>query len=438
MRIAVFGLGYVGCVTGACLARMGHTVHGVDISVTKVRMLNSGHSPVLEKGLEGLVAQVVDEGKLRATLDPAEALERADISLVTVGTPSRRDGSVNLDHVGAALECIGRSLRRTKKFHVVAVRSTIPPGTTEKLVIPAVERVSREKVGRDFGVCFHPEFLREGSSIHDFFHPPLTVLGAGDPRTARRLTMLWKPIKAPLFVTSFKAAEILKYADNCYHALKVAFANEMGSLCKQFDVDGREVMRIFVQDTKLNISPLYLKPGFAFGGPCLPKDVRALEWLARESGLHFPLIENILPSNSRHLERAVNLILSAKRKRIGVLGLVFKSDTDDLRESPACALVKKLITAGKQVKVYDPRVQLDRLLGANQSFIRKELPELPRLLTESYEELVRVSDVIVLAGNHPEFRTALARLKKGTVLVDLLGLEENLEAVGRRSRGIAW
>ncbi len=438
MRIAVFGLGYVGCVTGACLARMGHIVHGVDISATKVRMLNSGHSPVLEKGLEGLVAQVVDEGKLRATLDPAEALERAGISLVTVGTPSRRDGSVNLDHVGAALEGIGRSLRKRKKFHVVAVRSTIPPGTTEKLVIPTVARASRKKAGRDFGVCFHPEFLREGSSIHDFFHPPLTVLGTGDPRTARRLTMLWKPIKAPLFVTSFKAAEILKYADNSYHALKVAFANEIGSLCKQFDVDGRELMRIFVQDTKLNISPLYLRPGFAFGGPCLPKDVRALEWLARESGLHFPLIANILPSNSRHLERAVNLVLSAKRKRIGVLGLVFKSDTDDLRESPVCALVKKLITAGKQVRVYDPRVQVDRLLGANQSFIRKELPELPRLMTESHEELVRVSDVVVLAGNHPEFRTALGLLKKGTVLVDLLGLERSLEAIGRRSRGIAW
>ncbi|HUX09336.1 MAG TPA: nucleotide sugar dehydrogenase, partial [Terriglobia bacterium] len=266
MKIAVLGLGYVGSVTGACLARMGHTVYGVDISAEKVRVVNSGHSPVLEKGLDALVAKVVAAGKLRATLDSAEALHRADVSLVTVGTPSRRDGSVDLDHVSAALEGIGRFLRGVKKFHVVAVRSTVPPGTTEKLVIPTLEKVSRKKVGRDFGVCFHPEFLREGSSIHDFFHPPKTVLGTSDPRTARRLMGLWKPVQAPVFVTSFKTAEILKYADNTFHALKVSFANEIGALCKRFGIDSREVMQIFVRDTKLNISPLYLKPGFAFGG----------------------------------------------------------------------------------------------------------------------------------------------------------------------------
>ncbi|HVB29724.1 MAG TPA: nucleotide sugar dehydrogenase [Terriglobia bacterium] len=438
MKIAVFGLGYVGSVTGACLARMGHTVLGVDISAAKVRVVNSGHSPVLEKGLDALVAQVVAEGKLRATLDSAEALHRADVSLVTVGTPSRRDGSVNLDHVASALEGIGRFLRGAKKFHVVAVRSTVPPGTTEKLVIPTLEKVSRKKAGRDFGVCFHPEFLREGSSIHDFFHPPKTVMGTSDLKTARRLTGLWKPVKAPVFVTSFKTAEILKYADNTFHALKVSFANEIGALCKTLDIDSREVMQIFVQDTKLNISPLYLRPGFAFGGPCLPKDVRAVGWFARENGLHLPLIENILSSNSCHLERAVDLVLSAKKRRIGVLGLVFKSDTDDLRESPACALVKRLIGARKQVKVYDPRVRLDRLLGANQTFIRKELPSLPGLMTASSEELTHASDVVVLAGNHPEFQAAIGRLKKGTVLIDLVGLNPNWEGAGVSCRGIAW
>jgi len=438
MKIAVLGLGYVGSVTGACLARMGHTVYGVDISAEKVRVVNSGHSPVLEKGLDALVAKVVAAGKLRATLDSAEALHRADVSLVTVGTPSRRDGSVDLDHVSAALEGIGRFLRGVKKFHVVAVRSTVPPGTTEKLVIPTLEKVSRKKVGRDFGVCFHPEFLREGSSIHDFFHPPKTVLGTSDPRTARRLMGLWKPVQAPVFVTSFKTAEILKYADNTFHALKVSFANEIGALCKRFGIDSREVMQIFVRDTKLNISPLYLKPGFAFGGPCLPKDVRALGWLARENDLHLPLIENILPSNSRHLERAVDLVLSAKKRRIGVLGLVFKSDTDDLRESPACELVKRLIAAGKQVKVYDPRVRLDRLLGANQTFIHKELPSLPNLMAASPEELISSSDVVVLAGSHPEFEAALGCLKKGMVLIDLVGLKAALEDTGVLSQGIAW
>ena len=422
MKIAVLGLGYVGCVTGACLARMGHTVHGVDVSAAKVNLLNSGQSPVLEQGLEALVGKLVAEGKLHATLDPFEALHQAHISLVAVGTPSRIDGSADLDHLVSALKGIGRFLRTAKKFHVVAIRSTVPPGTTEDLVIPALEKTSGKTAGTDFGVCFHPEFLREGSSIQDFFNPPKTVLGTNDTRTARRMARLWKPVEAPLFVTSFKAAEILKYADNTFHALKVSFANEIGSVCRKFDIESNEVMQIFLQDTKLNISPLYLRPGFAFGGPCLPKDVRALGWLARKNGLHLPLIENILPSNSRHLERAVDLVLATRRQRVGVLGLVFKSDTDDLRESPACELVKRLIAARKKVRVYDPRVRFDRLLGANETFIRKELPMLPRLMTKSSAELTKASDVIVLAGTHPEFKAAIGGLKKGKTLVDLVGL----------------
>ena len=416
---------------------MGHTVVGVDVSGPKVRLLNSGQSPVLEQGLDSLVAKMVAEGRLRATLDPAEALDRADISLVAVGTPSRRDGSANLDHLVSALEGIGRFLRGAKKFHVVAIRSTIPPGTTEDLVIPTLQRTSGKKAGLDFGVCFHPEFLREGSSIRDFFDPPKTVLGTHDSRTARRMARLWRPVKAPLFVTSFKAAEILKYADNTFHALKVSFANEIGSLCKQFDIESNEVMRIFLQDTKLNISPLYLRPGFAFGGPCLPKDVRALGWLARKNGLQLPLIENILPSNSRHLDRAVELVLSARRQRIGVLGLVFKSDTDDLRESPACELVKRLIAARKKVRVYDPRVRFDRLLGANQTFIRKELPLLPRLMTQSCADLTRSSDLIVLAGTHPDFEAAIRGLKKGKILVDLVGMNPDLGRAGVHLKSLA-
>lgn len=432
MKIAVLGLGYVGCVTGACLARMGHTVHGVDISSAKVNVLNSGHSPVLEKGLDSLVGKMVAEGRLRATLDSAQALEGSDVSLVAVGTPSRRDGSADLNHVAAALDEIGRFLRRAAKYHSVVIRSTVPPGTTEDLAVPALERASRRKAGRDFGVCFHPEFLREGSSIYDFFHPPKTVLGTNDARTARRLIGLWKPVKAPIYVTSFKAAEVLKYADNSFHALKVAFANEIGSLCRHFGIESGEVMRIFVQDTKLNISPLYLKPGFAFGGPCLPKDVRAIGRLARKNGLHLPLIENILPSNARHLKRAVDLVLATKKRRIGVLGLVFKSDTDDLRESPACELVKRLIAAGKQVRVYDPRVRFDRLLGANEMFIRKELPSLPRMMASSAQELIVGSEVIVLAGNHREFEAAAKLLKNKAFLIDLVGMESALKSSGVR------
>ncbi len=440
MKIAVFGLGYVGCVTGACLAKMGHTVEGVDVSRAKVRLLNAGHSPVQEKGLEALVGRMAAEGRLHATLDPAEALRRADVSLVTVGTPSRRDGSVNLDHVRAALTGIGRELRSSRKFHVVVVRSTIPPGTTENLVIPTLERASRRKAGRDFGVSFHPEFLREGSSIHDFFHPPKTVLGAGEARSLRPLVGLWREIQAPLFLTSFRTAEIVKYADNAFHALKVSFANEIGTLAKNFGIDGREVMRIFAADTKLNISPLYLRPGFAFGGPCLPKDVRALGRMARQARLHLPLVENLLLSNARHLERAVELALAAKKKKIGVLGLVFKADTDDLRESPACALVKALVAARRQVQVYDPRVQLDRLLGANRAFLKKELPDLGGRMVASLPELIRKNDVIVLAGTHPEFAAAASKLPKNKILIDLVGLEDlsTPPASRRRYHGLAW
>ena len=438
MKIAVFGLGYVGCVTAACLAREGHSVCGVDISAAKVRMLNSGRATVMEKGLDELVAQFVNRGRLRATMEPAEALKGADVSLVTVGTPSRNDGGVNLNHVISAMKEIGRGLSTARGFHIVALRSTVPPGTTEGVVIPTLERASHKKAGHDFGVCFHPEFLREGSSIHDFFHPPKTVIGVADSRSARRLIGLWKGIKAPLLVTPFKVAEIVKYADNAFHALKVCFANEIGALCKHFEIDGQQVMDIFVQDTKLNISPLYLKPGFAFGGPCLPKDVRALGSMARKKGLHLPLTESILPSNARHLERALELVLETGRKNIGVLGLTFKSDTDDLRESPSCALVKKLLLSGKKVRIYDPRVQLERLLGANRSFIKEQLPSLSRLMVSSLKELLESSDVIVLLGYQPEFASAAKMLKKRKIVIDMVRPKFVSGLVRGRYHGIAW
>lgn len=417
----MFGLGYVGCVTGACLAKVGHTVWGVDVSAPKVGMVNAGRSPVLEKGLERLIGKVAAQGKLRATLDPAQALRGADVSLVAVGTPSRPDGNADLDPLDTALRSLGRALRGTRKFHVVVVRSTIPPGSMDSLVVPTLERAARKRAKRDFGVCFHPEFLREGSSIRDFFHPAKTIIGASDPRSAKRLMELWKGIKAPVFITSYKEAEILKYVDNTFHALKVCFANEMGSLCKRLGVDGQRVMKIFVQDTKLNISPLYLRPGLPFGGPCLPKDVRAFGWLARSSDLRLPLIQSILPSNSCHLDRAVQLLLGTRKKRFGVLGLAFKSDTDDVRESPVCLLVKKLLQARTQVRLYDPRVRLDRLVGANRAFLEKELPSLPGLMTSSLEELLKFSETVVLAGSRPEFELAVNTLKGKKAWIDLAG-----------------
>lgn len=438
MRIAVFGMGYVGCVTGACLAQMGHRVCGVDVSKTKVRMINDAHSPIVEKGMERLVSRMVPTGRFRATLRPEEAMKGADLSLITVGTPERRNGEADIAHVLNAAREIGRALRLFKRFHTVVVRSTIPPGTMRGAVIPALQRSSGKKAGRDFGVCFHPEFLREGSSIHDFFHPPKNVVGCLDARSARPLVRLWKGASAPLFVTSLEAAEMLKYADNAFHALKVSFANEIGAVAKSLGINGHEMMKIFVRDTKLNISPLYLDPGFAFGGPCLPKDLKALCATARRRGVSVPLLENILESNSRHLRRAVQMVLDTGKKRVGVLGLVFKSDTDDLRNSPACALVKSLLAAGRRVKVYDPRVRLDQLLGANRAFVEKELPQLPRLLASSPDELTAFGDTIVMAGRHADFERAVRNLPGKKILIELVRPRTRSWSGRVRSSGICW
>jgi GDP-mannose 6-dehydrogenase len=417
---------------------MGHEVRGVDISPVKVRGINQGHSPVVGKGMERLVSEVVRAGKFRATLRPDEAVEASTLSLICVGTPSRRNGEVNLDHVLRAAGDIGRTLRSLRRYHTVVVRSTVPPGTLEDFVIPALERGARKKAGRDFGVCFNPEFLREGSSVHDFFHPPKTVIGSHDARSAQALVSLWRPIKAPRFVTSLKVAEMVKYADNAFHALKISFANEIGALCKKFGTDSREVMEIFVRDTKLNISPLYLRPGFAFGGPCLPKDVRALCAMARRERVNVPVLSNVLSSNACHLRRAIELVLATGKKRVGVLGLVFKSDTDDLRESPACALVKSLLRAGKEVRVCDPRIKLERLIGANRDFVERELPQLPRLLAGSLREVFAASDVIVVAGDHPEFEEGIEHLKRKHILIDLVRLSPAAIPSWARPIGLCW
>ncbi len=438
MRIAVFGLGYVGSVTGACLARMGHQICGVDISAEKVRMINDGVSPVFEKGLEGLTRRAVRAGLLRATSRPDDAVRVSDLSLVCVGTPSRRNGSAKLDHVERVLDEIGRALRVAKRYHTVALRSTVPPGTMGSVVVPRLERAARKKAERDFGVCFHPEFLREGSSVRDFFHPPKTVIGALGPRSARRLVELWRTSKAPTFITSLSVAEMVKYTDNAFHALKAAYANEVGALSKSFGVDSHEVMRIFIADRKLNISPLYLRPGLAFGGPCLPKDLRAICSAGKAARLDIPLLSSVLESNQSHLQRAKELVLSIKKKRIGILGLVFKSGTDDLRESPACALVKGLLAAGKNVRVFEPRLDPQRLIGSNRLFMEKELPALPKLLVNSGRELARWCEVLVVAGSHATFEAAIGELNSTQAMVDLVRVRPGVIPRGVPVAGICW
>jgi GDP-mannose 6-dehydrogenase len=438
MRIAVFGMGYVGCVTGACLARMGHTVTGVDVSEIKVGMINHGRSPVVEKGMDPLVERMVKSGKFRATLDPAEAMKGADLSLITVGTPSRKDGGADLKHVLHAAREIGKALRNSKRFHTVVLRSTVPPGTVRRALVPALERSSRKKAGRDFGVCFHPEFLREGSSVHDFFHPPMNVLGCLDARSAALPRKLWSGMHAPLRVTMLEAAEMLKYASNAFHAIKVSFANEIGALAKSLGVDSREVMQLFIQDTKLNISPAYLEPGFAFGGSCLPKDLRALNAMAAKTGVNVPLLGNVLASNSEHIRRASRMVIATKKKRVGVLGLVFKSSTDDLRESPACALVKSLLAARREVLIFDPNVRLERLLGANREFVEKELPQFLRLLAASVDEVLRFAEVLVLAGGHPAFAEIRRKLRRKQILVELVRPSSSAQGSQKTITGICW
>lgn len=436
MRVAVFGLGYVGCVTGACLAQMGHEVCGVDIAEDKVRMINAGRAPLRERGVERLVARVVRSGRLHATVESGEAMQHAEISLICVGTPSQKDGNANLEYLLRAAIDIGISLRKRDSPHTVVVRSTVPPGTTEQVIIPAIERSARQKAGARLNVCFHPEFLREGSSVEDFFHPTRTLIGIHQPRGAAQFVKLWQPIKAPLYLTSLRVAEMVKYADNAFHALKVSFANEIGALSKTLGIDGREVMSIFAADRKLNLSPLYLKPGFAFGGPCLPKDLRALTKMGKDNGVETPLVANVLKSNLCHLYRARDLILAMGRKRLGVLGLVFKSDTDDLRESPACQLVKSLVHAKRQVKVFDPQVNLERLIGANRAYVEHELPQLPRLLAGSLDEVLASSEVIIIAGTHAEFASVLRKLRNNQVAIDLVGLAPSTSP--RLVEGLCW
>jgi len=417
---------------------MGHEVWGVDISPDKVRMIAAGQAPVVEKGLQRLVSQAVREGKLRASEQPAQAVQWADISMICVGTPSLASGEANLESVVRVAEQIGQALRRRHHPHTVVLRSTVPPGTTGDVMMPSLERYSRKKAGRDFQVCFQPEFMREGSSVQDFFRPVRTVIGFQGDHVPKRLLRLWRPIKAPLFLTSLRVAEMLKYADNAFHALKVAFANEVGAVAKSFGIDGREVMNIFVKDKKLNISPLYLQPGFAFGGPCLPKDVRAVCAMGQAAGVEIPLLGSILESNSAHLRRALTLIQDTGKSKVAVLGVVFKSSTDDLRESPACALVRSLLQARKEVKVYDPGLQLDRLTGANRAFVANELPQLPALLAPTLDQATASSQVIVVASKHPEFQRIGERLRRDQILVDLVGLFPSEVVPSRVVRGLCW
>jgi len=439
MKISVFGLGYVGAVSAACLARDGHEVTGVDVSPFKVDTINAGRAPVMEPGLEELVRASVQAGRLAARGDARSAVLGTDVSLICVGTPSSGNGSLDLQYVENVCRQIGEALAEKRRYHVVVVRSTVLPGTVDDRLIPILQAHSQLLAGEQFGVAMNPEFLREASAIADYDQPSQIVIGQLDDRSGDAVAEMYRAIAAPSVRASLRTAEMVKYVNNAFHAVKVVFANEIGALCKALGVDGREVMEIFCQDRRLNISPAYLRPGFAFGGSCLPKDLRALLHQARRDDVECPLLAAAMRSNQQHVARGIALVEQTGRKRIGVFGLSFKPGTDDVRESPVVPLVETLLGRGFQVRVFDANVQPERLIGANKLFLERELPHIASLMRPSLDEVVDCSDVLVIANGDAAFRQLAAMRRENQVLIDLAGVcRPGQDRNGRHYEGICW
>lgn len=436
MRVSIFGLGYVGAVSAACLAKEGHEVIGVDPNETKIDLIQKGQSPIIEESVGEMIADAVEGRTLTLTSDVAYAVANSALSLICVGTPSQLNGSLDLRHVRNVCEQIGRALKASNGFHVVVARSTMLPGSMRTVVIPFLEEHSGKQAGVDFGVCNNPEFLREGTAVWDFYHPPKTVIGETDDRSGDILASLYEGLDAPLIRTDVETAEMVKYTDNVWHALKVGFANEIGSIAKALGLDGHRVMDIFCQDTKLNLSPYYLKPGFAFGGSCLPKDVRALTYKARERDVAVPILDAIMPSNELQVKRGLAMVIAAGRKKVSVLGFSFKAGTDDLRESPIVELIERLLGKGYDVRVYDRNVQIASLVGANRDYILNHIPHISRLMVESLEDGLAHAETIVIGNASPEFAGLLNRLEPDQLLVDLVRIAD--KRTEGQYRGISW
>lgn len=438
-RISVFGLGYVGTVTAACFAHQGNHVTGVDLSPGKVEAMEAGRSPIVEPRLNDLIAEGHQACHLHATRDAVAAVLNSDISFLCVGTPSLRNGKLDLGHIEPVCREIGETLKSKDGFHLVVLRSTVLPGTAESIVVPVLEKASGKRMGKDFGVCVNPEFMREGTAVADFLEPSMTVIGARDSSHSQMLRELYAWAPGRIFETSFRSAEMVKYVCNAWHATKVSFANEVGTLAKELGVDAESVIEIFLADSKLNISPAYLKPGFAFGGSCLPKDVRALNYRAKELDIELPLFESLLPSNESHLDRAVKMVLATGKKKIAVLGLSFKAATDDLRESPQVQLVKRLIGEGCDIHIWDDNVSLGRLIGSNRQYIEEVIPHIGSLLSTSLEEVLKPAEVVVIGIRGLDKALLDTHIRPSQIVVDLVNLEKSRRPTASTTyEGICW
>lgn len=437
MKISIFGLGYVGTVSAGCLAQDGHEVIGVDTVRAKVDLINAGQTPIIETDIDRIICAAVKSGRLRATSDQDKAIRETDLSFVCVGTPSQLNGNLDLTYIRRVCELIGEALKNKPTRHTVVIRSTILPGTMRQLVIPVLEERSGKIAGADFGVCNNPEFLREGSAVRDFNSPPKTVIGELDRESGNMLASLYAKLDAPLIRTEIEIAEMIKYVDNSWHALKIGFANEIGNVCKSFSIDAHEVMKIFSQDKKLNISSAYLLPGFAFGGSCLPKDLRALTYQARMHDLELPIMTSILPSNELQLAKGLQLIREAGHKRIGILGFSFKAGTDDLRESPMIEVIERLIGKGHDIRIFDRNVNLAKLVGANRDFILNHVPHISRLMAVSVGEILEHAQTVVIGNRDPDFADVPNQLRDGQRLVDFARIGNQRSGDGKYD-GICW
>ena len=437
MKISIFGLGYVGTVSAGCLGKDGHYVIGVDPYQPKIDLINQGKTPIIEKDIGEIMEKAVADGLVRATQDVRQAVLDSEISLICVGTPSQNNGSLDLKYVRKVCEEIGTALREKSDFHVVVARSTMLPGSMRSVVIPVLEEYSGKTAGVDFGVCNNPEFLRESTAVYDYYNPPKTVIGETDKKAGDMLASIYEHLDAPLVRTSVEAAEMVKYTDNVWHALKVGFANEIGNICKALNIDGHEVMEIFCKDTKLNLSPYYMKPGFAFGGSCLPKDVRALTYKAQSLDIDVPILNSIIPSNNRQIEKGLSMITEKGNKKIGILGFSFKAGTDDLRESPLVEVIERLIGKGYDIRLYDKNVKIASLIGANKDYILNHIPHISRLMVDDIDSVLSHAETIVIGNGAEEFRAIPDKLSDSQVVVDLVRIIDEKSVAGRYD-GICW